>query len=59
MDWSDVPPEERARLTARVILVGSFVDELERRGERWELVTDPREQRLAAGIRAVDGILGL
>jgi nicotinamide riboside kinase len=34
-----------------------FVEELERRGERWVLVTGSREQRLAAAIRAVDGIL--
>ena len=34
-----------------------FVDELERRGERWVLVTGSRAQRLAASIRAVDEIL--
>lgn len=34
-----------------------FVEELERRGERWALVTGTREKRLAAGIRAVDAVL--
>lgn len=36
-----------------------FVDELERRGEPWVLVTGTREQRLATSIRAVDAVLGL
>jgi nicotinamide riboside kinase len=36
-----------------------FVEELERRGERWVLVTGSRERRLAASIRAVDEVLGL
>ncbi len=34
-----------------------FVEELERRGEPWRLITGPREQRLAASIAAVDGVL--
>lgn len=34
-----------------------FVKELERHGEPWMLVTGAREERLAASIAAVDGIL--
>jgi nicotinamide riboside kinase len=34
-----------------------FVEELERRGEHWELVTGSREERLEASIRAVDAVL--
>lgn len=34
-----------------------FVEELERRGERWVLVTGTRQERLATGIRAVDEVL--
>lgn len=34
-----------------------FVDELDKRGERWVLVTGTREQRLATSISAVDEIL--
>ena len=34
-----------------------FIEELQRRGEPWLLVTGPREQRLAASIAAVDEVL--
>lgn len=34
-----------------------FVDELTERGERWELVSGPRQERLSASIRAVDAVL--
>lgn len=34
-----------------------FVEELERRGENWQLVTGSREERLAASIAAVDAVL--
>lgn len=35
-----------------------FVDELERRGEHWVLVSGTRAQRLATSIRAIDEVLG-
>jgi len=34
-----------------------FIEELERRGEHWQLVTGPREERLAISIAAVDALL--
>ena len=34
-----------------------FVEELTRRGEHWVLLTGPREERLAASIRAIDDAL--
>jgi len=34
-----------------------FVDELTERGERWQLVSGPRRERLSASIRAVDAVL--
>ena len=34
-----------------------FIEELQRRGEPWLLVTGPRDERLAASIAAVDEVL--
>jgi HTH-type transcriptional repressor of NAD biosynthesis genes len=34
-----------------------FVEELEKRGERWQLISGTREERLSASIAAVDSVL--
>jgi len=41
----------------RELMHGWFVEELDRRGEHWTLVTGPRPERLATAIAAVDELL--
>ena len=38
---------------------GWFIEELDRRGEAWQLISGTRPERLAASILAVDGLLSL